>query len=169
MHRSTPRNSKCGWTMRRGDRAAREDLLRHTCERLRRLALEDAQRLPAREGGRTPMTSCRIPRRRLLRGAEGSDARLHAGFRLAAAQIRRQSLDLARRCYGPRGSGANHASWRDGDGSQGRRSTPWTRANPALAELKEVHERVKSLPQEDATSSIGCITSAGRARMRPPT
>ena len=48
-------------------------------------------------------------------------------FRLAAAQVRRELIDLARHYQGPRGLGAHHAT-RRGSRRRGRRGRPLARA-----------------------------------------
>jgi RNA polymerase sigma-70 factor (ECF subfamily) len=69
---------------------------------------------------------------------------------LAATQIRRELLDLARHFYGPHGTGAHHAS-RAGEDSADRQLDPAdsTHDPSALAEWCEFHEQVGKLPAEE--------------------
>src|SRR5213078_2084837 len=88
---------RCLERMRGGDAKARDELLNHVCDRMRRLT------------------------RKMLRGfvnvkryAETDDVLQNALLRLlrslATVQIRRELIDLARHYYGPHGQGAHHAS-----------------------------------------------------------
>ena len=64
-------------------------------------------------------------------------------------QIRRELLDLARHYYGPRGTGANHASGLP-SGSQSPADPGQSTYDPGhLAEWTEFHERIESLAEEE--------------------
>jgi RNA polymerase sigma-70 factor (ECF subfamily) len=67
-------------------------------------------------------------------------------FRLAAAQIRRELLDLARHYYGPEGLGAHHSS-RPGGPGDGAAVEPaeTTHSATRLASWTEFHEQVERL------------------------
>lgn len=100
-----------GWlaVMRKGDVTARNEVIAHACDRLRTLTRRMLRGF-----------------RRVRRWAETDDVlqnsllRLHRAladvrpetprqfYALAAQQIRRELLDLARQQYGPEGIGANH-------------------------------------------------------------
>jgi RNA polymerase sigma-70 factor (ECF subfamily) len=75
-------------------------------------------------------------------------------FRLAALNIRRELLDLAKHYYGPQGHGAHHVTRGPGDTASG--DGPWAEA-PAdlsrepsrLAAWGEFHERIGALPDEE--------------------
>ena len=74
-------------------------------------------------------------------------------FNLAATQIRRTLIDLARRCSGPEGMGANHHS--DGAGGQGsglraavERAEDELTGPETLPEWSAFHEAVSQLPDE---------------------
>jgi RNA polymerase sigma factor (sigma-70 family) len=75
-------------------------------------------------------------------------------FRLAAAQVRRELIDLARRYYGPEGQGAHHST-RPGTGkadaaSDHRREPAESTYDPGrLAAWTEFHRRIEELPQEN--------------------
>jgi RNA polymerase sigma factor (sigma-70 family) len=74
-------------------------------------------------------------------------------FRLAAAVIRRELIDLSRHYFGPHGMGANLArSW----GTVGDRPVPQVESSPdetydpqRLGRWTEFHEYVEKLPDED--------------------
>ena len=74
-------------------------------------------------------------------------------FRLAAAQVRRELIDLARHYYGPRGLGAHHATRTGGEGSPDPAmdlSVPDTTNDPGrLAAWGEFHRAVESLGEAD--------------------
>jgi RNA polymerase sigma-70 factor (ECF subfamily) len=74
-------------------------------------------------------------------------------FRLAAAQIRREIIDLGRHYSGPQGLGANYASHVLGRDSNTSGSGPLDAGcdtnNPArLAEWTEMHEKIEKLPDD---------------------
>ncbi len=76
-------------------------------------------------------------------------------YRLAAAQIRRQLIDLARHYYGPVGPGTCHASWAPGTANHSTAGAlPYeptdTNDEPAqLAAWSEFHAQVEMLPEEE--------------------
>ena len=63
-------------------------------------------------------------------------------FGLAAVQIRRELIDLARRFNGPHGVGKNHAS-------RGGEEPVVAAPADGLAEWQEFHERIAELPDVD--------------------
>ncbi len=73
-------------------------------------------------------------------------------FRLAALQIRRELIDLARHYYGPEGLGANHAT---NPGTEGTFGSPVPEAgvdthDPSrLAEWTELHRQIEALPAKE--------------------
>src|SRR5438445_6691932 len=108
-----------GWLerMRAGDLTAREALFGHVCERLRRLTRKMLKGYPGVQRWAETDDVLQNALLRLLRAlneVQPSSAREFLG--LAATQIRRELLDLARHFYGPHGTGANYAS-RAGDDS----------------------------------------------------
>jgi RNA polymerase sigma-70 factor (ECF subfamily) len=75
-------------------------------------------------------------------------------FGLAALQIRRELIDLARRYYGPHGAGAHHASHCAVDGSActppaGPEQSDTTYEPSRLAVWSEFHRLVEALPAEE--------------------
>jgi RNA polymerase sigma factor (sigma-70 family) len=139
--------------LRDGDETARSELLQCAVERLRKLARKMLRTYP-----------------RVRRWEETDDIlqnavlRLHRAlgqialatprdfYRLAALNIRRELLDLAKHYYGPLGHGAKHASRGPGESSgatepveQGDLSTEASR----LVAWGEFHEQIGALPDEE--------------------
>ncbi len=135
--------------LRIGDDSAREELIGRSCERLRRLTRRMLRGYP---GVRRWEQTDDVLQNALLRLhrslAECRPATPRDFFALAAATVRRELIDLARRHSGPEGHGANHGS----DGADGR--PPLDRAGdtdgPAgLLEWGEFHEQVEGLPEPE--------------------
>jgi RNA polymerase sigma-70 factor (ECF subfamily) len=72
-------------------------------------------------------------------------------FRLAAEQMRRELLDLARHYYGPHGQGAHHASHGSGDGGSTPADEPPDRPDDPdeLERWSAFHREVERLPAEE--------------------
>lgn len=137
-----------GWLadMRRGDVTARNEVIAHACDRLRTLTHRMLRRF-----------------RRVRRWAETDDVlqnsllRLHRAlaevqpetarqfYALAAQQIRRELLDLARQQYGPEGIGANHDT---DSGIAAERETAPADEPHGLDGWTRFHEQVEKLPGE---------------------
>jgi RNA polymerase sigma-70 factor (ECF subfamily) len=144
--------------MNAGDPDARDALLAHARDRLRRLTHkllhDDFRRLRRWEDTDDVLQNASL---RLLRALQavplGSVAEF---FRLAAQLIRRELLDLIRHHFGPEGPAARLAA--DGEPTQ---SEPGSPANPersdtthepaGLASWREFHEQVEALPVEERT------------------
>jgi RNA polymerase sigma-70 factor (ECF subfamily) len=128
----------------RPDPAARNELMRRVGEALRRMASQLGGAYPA--VGRWEETGDVLNAAviRLLRALE--DVKPESPrqfFALAALQIRRELIDLARKYRGPEGLGKNHASRADGfDAAASAGSTD-------LDRWREFHERVAQLPDEE--------------------
>ncbi len=115
-----------------GDASARDELLNIACERLRRLARKMLRGRP--RVGRWEQTDDVLQNAalRLCRVLDSiRPATVRSFINLAAVQIRRELIDLARHYDGPHGPGRHHAS-RDGSASPGgapaRRRRPTTLA-----------------------------------------
>jgi RNA polymerase sigma factor (sigma-70 family) len=139
-----------GWVdrLRDGDASARAALLDAACGRLTRLARKMLKGYPS--VGRWEQTddvlqNALIRLDRALAAVAPPTAKDF--FRLAAALIRRELIDMARRYRGAEGIGANHESRGVTDG----RPDPVdaTHDPGRLAEWTEFHERVEGLPDED--------------------
>jgi RNA polymerase sigma-70 factor (ECF subfamily) len=145
-----------GWLdrLRAGDESAREALLNCACERLTRLTrkmLRDYPRVKRWEQTDDVMQNATMRLYRALskvRPASAADF-----FRLAALNIRRELLDLAKHYYGPQGQGARHASHGRKGGSRSRNPAfdpPDRAAEPSrLDAWTEFHTQVERLPDEE--------------------
>jgi RNA polymerase sigma factor (sigma-70 family) len=146
-----------GWIdrLRTGDDSARAALLDCTCQRLRRLARKMLKGYPgvARwEQTDDVLQNALIRLDRALRAVAPPTARHF--FRLAATQIRRELIDLARRHSGPEGLIARHSSragtneLSDSRANSGEPSD--TTHDPSrLAVWTEFHRRIEGLADED--------------------
>jgi RNA polymerase sigma-70 factor (ECF subfamily) len=141
--------------LRDGDDSARAALLDTACARLTRLARKMLKSYP---GIRRWEQTDDILQNALIR----LDRALQAGapptardfFRLAAAQVRRELIDLARHYQGPRGLGAHHATQLGrGDSADGvamAADPPDTTHDPGrLADWAEFHSAVAALGEAD--------------------
>lgn len=93
----------------RGDSSARESLLHHACDRLLRLTRKMFHGYPnLRRWEQTDdvFQSALVRLHRAL--AEVRVESVRHFFNLAAVQVRRELLDLAKHHYGPEGGGTNH-------------------------------------------------------------
>jgi RNA polymerase sigma factor (sigma-70 family) len=94
-----------------GDQSARDELLAHATERLNRLTRKMLRDFPGVQRWEQTDDVLQNAALRLCRAlGEVQPATVGDFFRLAAAQIRRELLDLARRYSGAHGLGAHHAS-----------------------------------------------------------
>ena len=136
--------------MQAGDPTARNELLGHACERLRRLTrkmLKGFARVKRWELTDDVLQNALLRLWTALGQVTPHSARDF--YTLAAVQIRRELIDLTRQYYGPHGMGAHQASKLERDRS----------ANPPLADLtlepsrlaiwSEFHQRVETLPEEE--------------------
>jgi RNA polymerase sigma-70 factor (ECF subfamily) len=97
--------------LRNGDLVARDELLREIGERLQALTHQMLGRFPGVRRWADADDVLQNAQLRLLRSLHHvRPDSTRAFFGLAAKQIRRELLDLARRYYGPQGIGANHAN-----------------------------------------------------------
>jgi RNA polymerase sigma-70 factor (ECF subfamily) len=133
--------------MNAGDRQARDELFRHAASRLERLASKMLRGYPGVQRWCETGDVLQNALARLLRALEVvRPANLRDFFGLAAEQIRRELIDLARHYYGPQGAGAHHAS----KGGSDSLAPPDQTHDPAvLAGWCEFHEQVRALPAEE--------------------
>ena len=145
-----------GWIerLKKGDPAARGELIDCSCRRLLQLTRKMLRRYP-----------------RVKRWEETGDVlqnvsvRLHRALgkvvpdnvrdflKLASLQIRRELLDLVKHYYGPLGLGAKHAT-QHGDGETPQESAGNQAVDPAqepsrLAAWTEFHSQIDQLPEEE--------------------
>jgi RNA polymerase sigma-70 factor (ECF subfamily) len=134
-----------------GDREARDELVRAFHGRLEHLAGKMLRKYPSVgrwvEVGDVLQGSLL----RLLRAVESvRPESTRAFFGLAAEQIRRELLDLARHFYGPHGLGANHASNGPGPETSHAEFEPATPADEDdLDRWCRFHEEVTRLPAQE--------------------
>lgn len=140
--------------LRDGDETARGELLQCACERLRSLARRMLRAYPKVQRWEQTDDVLQNAALRLHRTlGQIALATPRDFFRLAALNIRRELLDLAKHYYGPLGHGANHASQGPADsiggpGGQADREDLSTEAS-RLAAWGEFHERIGTLPEEE--------------------
>ena len=136
--------------MRAGDSAARDELFRRLSDRLERLARKMLRSFPGVARWEQTGDILQQAAPRLLRALDTvRPDSMRAFFGLAAAQMRRTLIDLARHYQGPHGLGANHAS--HATPAIGPAEDTPDRAN-TLGDLERwsaFHEAVDALPDEE--------------------
>jgi RNA polymerase sigma-70 factor (ECF subfamily) len=132
---------------RRGDVEARGAILEHTCDRLRKLSRKMLRGFPkVRRWSETDdvLQNALLRLHRALAEVRPKSPRQFYG--LAATQIRRELLDLAKHFYGAEGVGANHQS--DGDSKIKAQSADTVRPE-TLEKWTRFHQHVEALPEEE--------------------
>ncbi len=139
--------------LRSGDESARDELLSLASDRLTRLARKMLRSYPSVARWEQTDDVLQNAALRLCRALKDlTPGSPRSFFNLAAVQIRRELIDMARHYQGPQGLGANHAS--RGGGSEaapgGPNDSPATDTNePAkLADWTEFHQQAEALPDE---------------------
>lgn len=138
-----------------GDEAARKELVNAACQRLLRLTrkmLRADGRLQRWEQTDDVFQNAILRLCRALQGVTPGSVREF--FRLAAVQVRRELIDLARHYYGPHGLAAKHQSkpfQKDADGiAQGFHEPADRSEDPSrLAAWSAFHEHIGALPDEE--------------------
>ena len=139
--------------LRGGDESARDELLNGACERLRNLArkmLKGYPNVQRWEQTDDVLQNAALRLHRTLRQMPVETPRDF--FRLAALNIRRELLDLAKHHYGPHGQGARHATTppdADTRGPGGEAVADPSQGPSGLAAWSELHERIAALPDEE--------------------
>lgn len=152
---STVRIQRCLDRLRAGDASARDDLITCACERLEELTrkmLRDYRGVRRWEETGDVCQNAVLRLCRALRDVCPPSARDF--YRLAAAQVRRELIDLARHYYGPEGPGAHHASHapaadRSGAAPQYTEVADVSGEPSRLAAWTEFHQQVEALPDEE--------------------
>jgi RNA polymerase sigma-70 factor (ECF subfamily) len=138
-----------------GDGSAREPLIAAASDRLTRLARKMLKGYPGVRRWEETGDVLQNALVRLDRALRSTTPPTPADFfRLAATQIRRELIDMARRYSGPAGLGANyrsHAGAGEGTGTvgPGGESPDLTHEPGRLAVWSEFHARIEALPGED--------------------
>jgi RNA polymerase sigma-70 factor (ECF subfamily) len=141
--------------LRAGDESARDELLTIACERLSRLThkmLRDYPGVRRWEQTDDILQNAALRLCRALKDVRPDTVR--SFLNLAAVQVRRELIDLARHYDGPEGPGRHHQSQAGTEGS-GDASGPLLDAStdtndPArLAAWTEFHHTVEALPEEE--------------------
>jgi RNA polymerase sigma factor (sigma-70 family) len=140
--------------LRLGDSSARDELLVHASERLARLTRKMLRDFPGVRRWEQTDDVLQNAALRLCRAlVEVQPPTVADFFRLAAAQIRRELLDMARRFSGAHGLGAHHASLAggsDGPSSAGLPNPPDSTYDPdRLAAWSDFHREAEALPAEE--------------------
>jgi RNA polymerase sigma-70 factor (ECF subfamily) len=154
MHENTTvRMQRCLDRLRAGDAAARNELVAAASERLTRLARKMLKgRLRRLEQTGDVLHNAVVRLCRALQGAP--PATLREFFGLAALQVRRELIDLARHHFGPHGAAAHQQSdpLLEGSGAEEGAALdfPDRGDEPSnLAAWGEVHEKVGALAEEE--------------------
>jgi RNA polymerase sigma-70 factor (ECF subfamily) len=149
-----------------GDEATYGQLLAHAVERLRRLARKMLRAFP--DLRRWEMTDD-VLQNALLRLhrclAEVRPRSTKDFFNLAAVQMRRELLDLAKHHFGPQGGAANHHTdghglAADDEGGPLRQLQDAAEEPATLDDWTEFHAQVEALP-EDERQAVGLLYYQG--------
>jgi RNA polymerase sigma-70 factor (ECF subfamily) len=138
--------------LHQGDESARQELLNCACERLTRLTRHMLRGYPKVRRWEETDDVVQNALMRLYRTlAEVKPKSATDFYRLAALNIRRELLDLAKHYYGPRGLGANVASKGPGDETKSDRDPSDHHGDTPsrLAAWTDFHAEVEKLPDEE--------------------
>lgn len=146
-----------GWVDRiqQGDRAAQEELLRAAAGRLERLARKMLKGYPTVSRWEDTSDVLQNAMLRLVKSLRDvSPPSVAAFIGLAATQVRRELIDLARHYHGPEGLGANHASQLQSPNPEQSASPSWEPASHGvkpedLERWSKFHQAVEELPAEE--------------------
>jgi RNA polymerase sigma factor (sigma-70 family) len=129
--------------LRQGDDAARARLIECACGRLERMAHRMLGRSPRVRRWEETADVAQNASMRLYKALQVvTPASSLDFFRLAAVQIRRELIDLARHYYGPQGPG-------EGPALPGREPGDHTYDPAELTFWTEVHQLIEGLPEEE--------------------
>lgn len=139
-----------------GDDSAKEALIEHACERLRRLTRKMKRKYPviSRHSGTDDVFQDAVMRLyRSLKDVQPDNVRAFIG--LASTQIRRQLIDLTRKLTGPEGVAAHHSTNAGPKGTStdnipSRYDPGDDTHDPAkLQDWTELHEQIERLPDQE--------------------
>ena len=139
--------------LRAGDESARDELLKLACQRLTRLARKMLRRFPrVRRWEQTDDVLQNASMRLCQALKDVRPASVRGFINLAALQIRRELIDLARHYDGPRGMGRHQVGQARMDDSGSAPRPPDTPADTDdpdhLATWTEFHAQIDALPGE---------------------
>lgn len=140
-----------------GDQRARDELLSHTAERLLAITRKVKRDFPQLQRWEQTEDVCQNAAVRLCRALQQVDVQdAQHYYRLAAAQIRRELIDLVRHWQGPQGAGRHHQTQPPRGRVEGDTRLPdlleqgqETHDPRRVAEWCEFHEQVEKLPQPE--------------------
>jgi RNA polymerase sigma factor (sigma-70 family) len=146
---------QCLQRLRAGDGSARQELLAGACARLTELTrtmLKDYRRLQRWEQTDDVLQNALVRLHRSLQDV--TPPSLRDFYRLAALQVRRELIDLARHYFGPEGGGRRHHTNAAEDDSlrtpRPAYEQPGSAEEPgALTAWGEFHRQVGALPEEE--------------------
>ncbi len=132
----------------KGDAAAHDALLNHACDRLLRLTRKMFHGYPNLRRWEQTDDVFQNSMVRLHRAlAEVRVESVRHFFNLAAIQVRRELLDLAKHHFGPEGAGANHHTDEQPADDEGGSLHESAEEPVELGQWSEFHQLVESLPQ----------------------
>jgi RNA polymerase sigma-70 factor (ECF subfamily) len=137
-----------------GDASAREQLIRHACERLRlltrKLLRRDFARVREVEETDDVLQNALLRLHRALQDPAARPTSAAHFFRLATLQIRRELIDLSRHHFGPaRPRLVPQEPNADSSGAGRREPGDDTHDPDRLINWREFHDRVEALPPEE--------------------
>lgn len=138
-----------------GHETARNELINCACDRLRNLTRQMLNDFPGVRRWEDTDDVFQNAALRLCSALKQVTPKTVSEFiRLAALQIRRELVDLARHYYGPQGHGAHHASNAGGANSDDSSVRSFAAADSTyepsrLAIWSEFHQHVESLPENE--------------------
>jgi RNA polymerase sigma-70 factor (ECF subfamily) len=137
--------------MRAGDQAARDELIRRVYTRMERLARKMLRGFPNVRRYAETGDVLQSALLRLLRALQQIQPEsMRQFFGLAATQIRRELLDLARHFYGPEGEGACHESLAERPDGGAALEPPAPAEEPSeLDRWCRFHAEVEKLPADE--------------------
>jgi RNA polymerase sigma-70 factor (ECF subfamily) len=146
-----------GWLdrLQAGDETARKELLNCACARLTRLTRKMLKGYPRLKRWEQTDDVLQNAAMRLYRAlGEVRPANPADFYRLAALNIRRELLDLAKHYYGPRGQGTKHASVEQNPNAESGAAAPYEPPEAGgephrLAAWTEFHRQIELLPEEE--------------------
>lgn len=151
----TSKIDRCLEQLQSGDAVARDELIGFACARLKRLTQQmfrGFERLKRWEDADDVLQNAVLRLCKALKHVTPLTARDF--FRLAAAMIRRELIDLSRHYYGPEGLGARHATPVSGgsvdSAVEGQQNPGDSTLDPhRLTIWTELHQRVEALSEGD--------------------